>query len=564
MPETFLAKITIPSVQDIIVRSRKSVDLFNSSQLVPIVLKDGLVSVLDKENVEFLVPAVEVLKDKNNLNLTNVSYIKIQGSKEDVKNILQQIEKKIRNSLIERLMRVYDGKKEYEEYKQLIQYQIESSTKIIWSAVKIEKENLLEKARNEVDKVVAYLKSTIEPDFNIIESFNIFDKTQLINLYYEDSFDEFLQNAINLKPELVKGAYLCEVCGVRTIIGATKEDYRHSLTKQQEGDRLCGFCFAKRHFQKKKFKSVVDIAVSDYPYLKEVKQIFTEEGFEDLIKEDIQNIYLNELEKTKDENIKSLIQKLKEFYKNHGNPSKYYAVLMIDGDSMGEKVSKAFEKTEDIKKFTKELSDFAKEVKEIVEKNKGTLVYSGGDDVLALLPVSTALNCYKQISDKFRLSTMSGGLIFSHYKLPLNYVLEELRKAESKAKDSGKKGIYIKYIKPSYSSKEAFIKKDFYEDFKKLIEILKNEKFPQTFIYQLEQLLLPYYPNTQETKIVKTLIEYLINKKNINKELKKDFLNLITYSKLFSLNHENGENNIQDLIDKLKVANFLAKEVKND
>jgi Predicted hydrolase of the HD superfamily (permuted catalytic motifs) len=94
---------------------------------------------------------------------------------------------------------------------------------------------------------------------------------------------------------------------------------------------------------------------------------------------------------------------LKGLYENEnkenekiGYPPVYYAIVVMDGDSMGEKISKAFEENKIID-ITEKLSEFSKEVKGIVEKYSGISVYSGGDDVLALFPLETALKVYGNI-----------------------------------------------------------------------------------------------------------------------------------------------------------------------
>jgi len=143
--------------------------------------------------------------------------------------------------------------------------------------------------------------------------------------------------------------------------------------------------------------------------------------------------------------IRQFIESLKKLYKEIGKkPPVYYAIVVMDGDSMGEKISKAFEENKIID-ITEKLSEFSKEVKGIVEKYSGISVYSGGDDVLALFPLETALKGYMEIisqfKDKFKDMkdagynfTASAGLVISHYKIPLSYVLQEARSAESKAK----------------------------------------------------------------------------------------------------------------------------------
>ena len=126
---------------------------------------------------------------------------------------------------------------------------------------------------------------------------------------------------------------------------------------------------------------------------------------------------------------------------NQKGENKYYAVLTMDGDYMGEWVSGArapqlesllakqasnyFKKYWEVKKTTAGLPDFNKVQRPlspgyhaalsealsnfslycariIVEKFGGQLIYSGGDDILAILPAKTALDCAQALQIAFR------------------------------------------------------------------------------------------------------------------------------------------------------------------
>jgi CRISPR-associated protein Cmr2 len=381
-----------------------------------------------------------------------------------------------------------------------------------------------------------------------------------------------MEKAYQINPELIRGAYLCDVCGKRVILGATKDDFKSSITKEDKDseknkkDRLCAFCYAKRYYHGEHKKSVVDVALEKYltEHKSRIQEIFKNHGKADLFEKDKQNIYIEVLENNKED--QALIKSLKELYRKIGYPPVYYAIVVMDGDSMGEKISKAFEENK-IKIITEKLSEFSKEVKRIVEKYSGMSVYSGGDDVLALFPLETALEGYKEIVEKFKEYmkdtgynfTASAGLVISHYKIPLSYVLQEARSAESKAKkvDKEKKekdAVCIKYIKHSFSSAEALIKNDHLQLFKKLISFLSDEDFPFGFIYQLQELLLPYLPKTEDEDPVEKLTKYLIEKKPYKR--KKEFAEFMLNTKeLFNFREP------EKIINTLKVAKFMASGV---
>jgi CRISPR-associated protein Cmr2 len=117
----------------------------------------------------------------------------------------------------------------------------------------------------------------------------------------------------------------------------------------------------------------------------------------------------------------------------------YFAVLHMDGDKMGERV-KEIKDSEAHRAFSQKLLSFATEhVQPIVESyDRAVLVYAGGDDVLALLPLESALDCAKELRSKFGEvvgGTASAGIAIGHYKYPLDRVLNASRAAEKVAKD---------------------------------------------------------------------------------------------------------------------------------
>jgi CRISPR-associated protein Cmr2 len=133
----------------------------------------------------------------------------------------------------------------------------------------------------------------------------------------------------------------------------------------------------------------------------------------------------------------------------------YYALLMLDGDRMGDKFRAAIGK-EGHRAISAALSEFAiKEVPGIVRNNFGTLVYAGGDDALVLLPSATALSCALQLARAFRetwekhhpdkpdKATLSGGIAVAHYKEDLRFVLDTARRAEKAAKEGGRNALML-------------------------------------------------------------------------------------------------------------------------
>src|SRR5262249_42457063 len=78
-------------------------------------------------------------------------------------------------------------------------------------------------------------------------------------------------------------------------------------------------------------------------------------------------------------------------------PPTYYAVLMADADRLGQQLGLHG------KRVSAALTRFAlREVRDIVERHSGELIYSGGDDTLALLPTEKALACAAELRSHYQ------------------------------------------------------------------------------------------------------------------------------------------------------------------
>ena len=137
--------------------------------------------------------------------------------------------------------------------------------------------------------------------------------------------------------------------------------------------------------------------------------------------------------------------------------SPFYAVLMMDGDSLGKQMSEPEKQTP----ISNALNHFTNNVSDIVKEHSGFLIYAGGDDVLALLPLEFALQCAYDLRqlylDSFKLhgegkvtSTLSGAIEYAHIKMPLGKVLGDAHHLlDEIAKDGcGRDSIAVRVWKP--------------------------------------------------------------------------------------------------------------------
>lgn len=142
-------------------------------------------------------------------------------------------------------------------------------------------------------------------------------------------------------------------------------------------------------------------------------------------------------------------------------PTPFYAVLMMDGDNLGAHMGKA----DNQKTIPQALDRFTTEAARIVRDNNGSLIYAGGDDVLALLPLEDALACAVGLRAAYLCAfavhkpegrahpiptTLSGAVIFAHVKTPLGEVLRQAHRMLDKvAKDeTGRDALAARVLKP--------------------------------------------------------------------------------------------------------------------
>ena len=169
--------------------------------------------------------------------------------------------------------------------------------------------------------------------------------------------------------------------------------------------------------------------------------------------------YLSESDRNDLETIKDLATRLqkkgdpesKKKYFGLGEPERYYAILVADGDRMGKVISTREDKEQHLS-FSAKLSEFADHAREIIKKHNGCMVYSGGDDVLAFLPLDCCLQAARELheyfanllkdynvkdnkSDNEQSPTLSVGIAIGHSMEPLEDLLKFGREAEKAAKN---------------------------------------------------------------------------------------------------------------------------------
>ena len=133
-------------------------------------------------------------------------------------------------------------------------------------------------------------------------------------------------------------------------------------------------------------------------------------------------------------------------------PSPFYAILLMDGDSLGELLRQSGTAV------STALDQFTRQVPDLVYNHNGFLIYAGGDDVLALLPLEDALHCAAEIRRCYRnafatqklQSTISAAVEYAHVKMPLTRILRDAHQLldEIAKEQCGRDAIAMRVWKP--------------------------------------------------------------------------------------------------------------------
>lgn len=152
----------------------------------------------------------------------------------------------------------------------------------------------------------------------------------------------------------------------------------------------------------------------------------------------------------------NLIKKSRPCERNPLKDEKYIAVIAMDGDRMGGKLS-SFTAQEEHREFSKTLARYAANVK--ISADDGMLVYAGGDDVLAVVKAKKAFPIAEKLAEDFvkdlngggcRDVTASVGIAIGSTKAPLQDLIKEAQVAESRAKHVyGRDALAVNILKRS-------------------------------------------------------------------------------------------------------------------
>jgi CRISPR-associated protein Cmr2 len=311
------------------------------------------------------------------------------------------------------------------------------------------------------------------------------------------------------------GEYLCGVCLLKRHGRREPEEYFFSTSHVAALPLLCRLTDKHRPLVGKYIGKLKELGITAdaLETVRPLHPVFGPHDGQSLFEERLREFFFEK------EKVLQAQEALRQFRKeafDGKKPLSYYALLLADGDHMG-KVIDAQETSEKHRELSRAQSRFARESREIVRKHQGSLIYSGGDDVLALLPLHTVLECARRLAETFhqRLTgfkaknggkevspTLSVGIAIAHHLDPLSDVLELARAAERAAKSVvGKNALAVTLSKRSgveRTVKDSWGKLD--RQLECLINLHRTEAIPDGVAYELCDLARQLETSNEELK----------------------------------------------------------------
>lgn len=259
--------------------------------------------------------------------------------------------------------------------------------------------------------------------------------------------------------------------------------------------------------------------------------------------------HINELDNlnriTKREDAQETKKYLKKLIEKYGEISPYYAVLMMDGDRLGKQMS------DETKAglITDGLSGFTNKVPSLVYENDGFLIYAGGDDVLALLPLEKALacalsvreyyeKCFKESKSKHNVETsISAAIIYTHIRHPLKNIIKESHDLldDIAKENAGRNAIAVRVYKGSGQVIEWAKQWDSQDGQNKFPALSSSETSPNKYV--LHDLLEKYKKSDDENKFSSKFFYKIRQRFDLISESGENYLNYDDVIELMSMEY---------------------------
>lgn len=403
-----LVAFSIGPVQSFIASARKTTDLWSGSYILSELTQKAMTlmqEIFGSESVEWIQPQpmkAAVLDNREIASFPNRFICIVSSPLEETKEKLHRVETGLTGYLAELAKSsvglLFAGKVLPASVWEQVEEQVSDFLEIFWAFVPFENRDDFHDKRLEVESMLASVKNNRPISFRQQHGLVCTVCKQREALSAESPTAEMSQGELK--------------AGLRKLWGNIQGD----VSRLQEGEHLCAVCSAKRMRRKalqfEPFPSVTAFTMA------KIKPEQLDEGGDPL------------------------------GMTAGGDQERYYAVVMFDGDDMGKWVSGAKSPTkkatiEGNKAITERLSKFsASGIAQAKGKKNMKVIYSGGDDVLAIGSILDVMRFVEEVREMFsdpengldKDATGSCGIIIAPEKAPLQQVISYGRKAEALAK----------------------------------------------------------------------------------------------------------------------------------
>lgn len=244
----------------------------------------------------------------------------------------------------------------------------------------------------------------------------------------------------------------------------------------------------------------------------------------------------------------------------------YLALLHMDGDRMGQHLS-TLHNANAHQQFSRDLASYASEGAHVTVRHYGgqlgRLVYSGGDDVLALLPLKHALRCADELRKLFHEMTgcnASAGIAVTPANLPLDRALELARDAEEMAKERyGRNAVVVVEAHGTGQMRPAGAKWDIIDFILQLQALFEQRTISGKLGYDLQMLDHYLFGNLKSAREaeVKRLIKRRTVADATSDQIKA--IGVLTDSMIDLVESEQAVPTWSDMANWVILARFLAK-----
>lgn len=609
----FIAIFQIGPVQDFISTARKTADFWAGSYLLSYLTKT-VIDYVQNEGAEIIYPSFASLSPSNETpNIPNRFVVEFDSQKLNGKQpeeIMKNAEKEVKNEFLKITTTVKSAVEagvnnniqDKSFWDEIFQRQAENLFDVYW-VVYPEDEAEFSKSHSEAEVIFNARKSI--RDFKQMEGEKGFKctmcgKRETLNDKYDGSlnrkhlnqFWDRIRQVDSFKFKFNEDEHLCAVCTVKRFLGEAFNIQVNipstaSIAASSFVNRLISqiddVSFDVKDFIEKISKISKDNNMPKFGVALDKLNALADYNKKDLAKleggwyyEDTYNNLINKNPKKATE-VTPTLNKLKEIYKKTGFPSKYYAIIQVDGDNIGESLRN--KNKDELKEFSKKIFEFSsKMINEIEKKFLAKVVYFGGDEGVIFSSLSDLLPIIDFIRKEFNSSitdtTISFGVTIAHYKDALQKVINDSRRIIKEAKNSRKEknALGISIIKRSGESALALIHlndKDHSFDMvnflSTLIDWYTQEKISKKWWIDIAKEGTSYVYKDKDNNlnldkdILKSEIKRLF-KRRVKKGVNEAEINAILndfYDFVSLLQMENG---LSFFINFMEIAEFIARE----